>query len=47
MIYVIYQNCSTFQKTHVGQYSKGNHVFKVENFHLFITVFSFFLLFTI
>jgi len=40
--YVLYKNCSTFKKKKVGQYPKGICVFKFENFHLLLTLFSFF-----
>jgi len=39
MTHVIYKNCSTFQKKHVGQYSEGIDVFKNENFHVLVTPF--------
>jgi len=42
MTHVIYKNCSTFQKKHVGQYSEGIGVFKNINFHLLVMFFSFF-----
>jgi len=34
MTHVIYKNCSTFLRNHVGHYSEGIGVFKVEKFHL-------------
>jgi len=40
--YVIYRNCSTFQKKQVGQYSEGICVLKFENFNILVTLFSFF-----
>jgi len=42
MAHVIYKNSSTFQKKHIGQYSEGIDVAKVENFHLLVAVFQFF-----
>jgi len=45
MTHVIYKNCSTFQKKHVGQYSEGIGVFKFEKYQIFGNVFSSFLLF--
>jgi len=32
MTHVMYKNCSTFQKKHVGQYLEGIGVLKKENF---------------
>jgi len=46
MTHVIYKNCSTFQKKHVGQYLAGIGVFKFETFYLLVTLFSFFLPFS-
>jgi len=47
MTHVIYNNCSTFQKKHDGQYSKGIGVFKFENFHVLVNLFSLFTIFIV
>jgi len=44
--HVLYKNCSTFQKKHVGTYSEEIHVINFEKFHLLVTFFSFFLPFS-
>jgi len=47
MTHVIYKNCITFQKKQVGQYSEGIGFFKVKKLHLLVTLFSFFLPFSL
>jgi len=41
------KNCSTFQKKHVGQYSEEIGIFEFQKFHLLVTFFSLFAIFTV